>query len=423
MHVRSWAARALVVAIASGTGAARAENITIDEAVARALAGSPEIAQAAADVAVSEGSLQGARTLPFNPELSAVIGPSFGGGRKLFGNGKTLLDTEVSLSQTIEIGGKRGRRIDGAQARRGAARSLARWTRWEVSWEVRRAFHLALVARDRLATAREAESMAAEIKRATDERLRRGAGTELEVNVAAADAGRAARERLDAERHHAAAKVELAAAIGAPARADLEPVGTLPTFPDVEEPPDVLVARALARRPDLRAARAQRMAAEADVGLEDSLRVPDLTFSFTYGREEDVDLTREVLLVGLSVPLPLFNRNQGGRASARAELTKARIAERATGREVERQVRAARAAYRKAREAVLAFDRDVIEKLGENLSLARQSFQTGKIGLIEFNVVRRDLVETRLSYLDALEEAVQAWTTLELLIGEAEGSR
>jgi len=423
MHVRSWAARALVVAILSGGSAARGENISIDVAVARALTGSPAIAQAAADVAVSEGSLRGARALPFNPELGATFGPSFGGGRKLLGGGRTLVDLDVSLSQTIELGGKRGRRIDGAESRRRAARSLARWTRWQVRWDVQRAFYLALIARERLVTAREAETMAAEIKQAVDERLRRGAGTELEVNVAAADAGRAARERLDADRRHAGAKVELAAAIGASARADLEPVGPLPAFSDPDAETEALVAGALARRPDLRAVRAERGAAEADVELEDAQRVPDLTVSLTYGREEEADVTREVLLLGLAIPLPLFNRNQGGRATARAELTRARITELATRREIERQVRAARVAYQRARDAVRAFDRDVVEKLGDNLSLARESFQTGKIGLIEFNVVRRDLVETRLSYLDALEAAVEAWTTLELLAGEPEGSR
>jgi cobalt-zinc-cadmium efflux system outer membrane protein len=58
-----------------------------------------------------------------------------------------------------------------------------------------------------------------------------------------------------------------------------------------------------------------------------------------------------------------------------------------------------------------------VDRLGENLALARQALAAGKIGLLEFSIVRRDLVETRLAYLDALAEAVTARAALVAAIG------
>ena len=64
-----------------------------------------------------------------------------------------------------------------------------------------------------------------------------------------------------------------------------------------------------------------------------------------------------------------------------------------------------------------AFDRGVVDKLSENLALARESLRAGKIGLLEFNVVRRDLVETRRAFLDAMSEVVEARAALDAAAG------
>ena len=86
-------------------------------------------------------------------------------------------------------------------------------------------------------------------------------------------------------------------------------------------------------------------------------------------------------------------------------------------RSIEREARAAYAAYENARQAAEGFDREVVERLSENIDLARESFRAGKISLLEFNLLRRELVETRLSYLDAVVELVEARFALELAVG------
>ena len=379
--------------------------VTLEEALRRAAA-HPDIAIADADVRAAEGELVSARTLPYNPEVSVGLAPSkdeAGGAR----------DLDASLGQTIELGGKRSNRIKAATARRAAAQARFEWVRLQVTARARRAHLLALAAAERVKTAREAEGVADELRSAARERLDLGAGTQLEVNVAAAAAGRARGERLAAERLYRTARTELAAAIGLPGPEDLEPVGSLGSLarPLLDE--EALVERALAQRPDLTAVRQERAAAEAEVGLASALAVPDLTLGATYERSRDD--TR--FLVGVSLPIPFFNRNQGGRAVAGALRTRATVTEEAARQSVQRDVRGAFRALGLAREAVEGFDRDVVGSLGENVSLARESFRAGKISLFDFNLLRRDLVETQLAYLDALAELVEARYALELATG------
>ncbi len=407
--ILSGAAAALLGATSVVNGQGR--TITLEEALRDASERHPDIAAAAADVGVAEGELVRARTVPYNPELSAAFGGGASGEEGLsFGSGNA---PALSVGQTIEIGGKRGHRIRAAQARRGAAEARLDLARLGVRSRVHRAYFLAVAARERVATTRDGEAVAEELRTFAADRLRLGAGTQLEYNIAAAATGRARTERLTAQRRFREARAELGAAVFAPPGEDLEPSGTFPAFPDLPGDVEAFVTRALAQRADLRAARREREAAEREVALARALAVPDPTLAVDYERAPQ----DRKLLFGVTLPIPFFNRNQGGRAVARALEGRASIIEQATAIAIERDVRAAYSAYRTAREATQAFDREVIERLGENLDLARQSFQAGKISLLEYNFVRRDFVETRLSYLDALAALVETRQTLELAVG------
>jgi outer membrane protein, heavy metal efflux system len=407
--LQPWAARVLLAGLFAGAAPAAAETISVEEALGRAEDRNPDLKQLAADLQAARGGLLGARLVPFNPEVGVRAGPAFA-------DGQAPLGYDLSLSQTIELGGQRGHRVEGAQARVSAAELRLAYGRLQLAARVRRAYFLAIVARSRVSANREAEEVAADLKAAADDRARLGAGTQLEQNVASSVLGRARRDRHVAERRYREALTELATVTGTAAAVQPEPAdGPLPAFgpPTVGE--DEFVARALARRGDVAAAARERAGAEADVALAGSQSVPDVSLSAGYGRDA-IDRTNTVTF-GLAIPIPIFNQNQGGRAVASAALAKARIAEATAPREAERQARAALSSYRLAIDAVRGFDRDVVERLKENLDLARESVQSGKIGLLLFNSVRRDLVDTRLAYLDALSELVEARSALELTAG------
>jgi cobalt-zinc-cadmium efflux system outer membrane protein len=191
----------------------------------------------------------------------------------------------------------------------------------------------------------------------------------------------------------------------------------MPAFPAAPPDEDALVTAALGARGDVGAADRVRRARAAEVELADALATPDPELSVSWVRSAVED--SNAVVVGLRIEIPLWNRNQGKRAAARAVRSRATIELEALRGSVDREVRSSVRRYRAATEAVAAFDRQVVGTLAENLELARQTLAAGKLGLLEINNVRRDLVESQLTYLAAIAEAVEARAALERSIGRS----
>lgn len=394
---------ALATGITALPHAASADTISLAEALARAQA-RPDVAVAAADLDGARGERTQARLPFYNPELALAVGPRMAAGTVGVG-------FEASLGQVVELGGKRGARRAVAAAREDLAQvRLASSTRQArlAAWA---AFHLALVGAARVDSARALETLAVEVAAATATRQGLGGGTQLEVNLAAAEVGRARHDRVDAETRVDHDRAALATAIGARGDEAPEPSGPLPAFAAPAASLDALIAHARAERPELQAAAATVAAARADVDLADAVARPDLRLGVSYALERDVE-TAHVALVSAAITLPTRNRNQGARAAARARLRGATIESAWAGDEVEREVRVAYAAYVRAIAAVHGFDQDVNEHLTENLQLARDSLASGKLDYFQFNQVRRELFASRMAYLDAVAEAIAAQVAL-----------
>lgn len=371
---------------AASSAPAQAPGITLAEALQRSARLNPDIRIAEAEAGAARSMGRAARAWVYNPEVSAGLG-------RLRAADSSRRTGDIGLSQRFELGGKRGARIDAAEQRSAAADARLLRRREEVAGRVRRAFLLAQIARLRVGTAVEAEQVATQLRAAANERLQLGAGTRLDVNVAAAAASRERWARLRAERDLASALVLLSAEIGLPAAERPEPAGELVLLsPEIRGEPE-LIALALERRADLRAAAFEREAAAATLRLARRLAVPDPALSATRGQDEN-----RFFNFGLSLSLPLFNRGQTERADAAGFFERASIAADAHRQQVQREVQDALQAYTRALEAQGGFDRDVVERLSENLQLAEESFRAGKIGLLVFSTVRRDLVDARLAY-------------------------
>jgi cobalt-zinc-cadmium efflux system outer membrane protein len=405
--IRGGAAVAVCALLASRP--ASAETLTLAEALARAEQ-HPEVALAREDRALAAGERRQAGLVRHNPELTLAAGPSWAPG-------VTRYDLEGRLAQTIELGGKRARRlavaragVESADAALARSAAVARAT-------IRERFGRALVAGARLGVAREDAEVARATLDAARERLALGAATQTEVNVAVAAAGRATGAVRAAERDVLQTRAALAAAVGAAPTAELEPTGPLPRPTPLAAADDALVARALAARPELtlRAAAKRRASAELDAAGAEA--APDLTVAVAaaHSATEEID----AVLLELMLPLPLWNRGQGSRDAARAAVRRADTEEAVARREVERDVRLAARRYRLAAAAVAELDRDVGGALHENLELARAAMASGKIGLLELSAIRRDLVESQRAYLDAVDELVAAARDLEVALGGA----
>src|SRR5687767_14595006 len=99
---QKWAAWALCATCLVAPGRpARAEKVSLQQAIDRAERENPELAVGEVDVEIAAGELTGARRTPYNPELGVAVGPAFAGS-------ETYLDVQVSLDQSFELSGKRG---------------------------------------------------------------------------------------------------------------------------------------------------------------------------------------------------------------------------------------------------------------------------------------------------------------------------
>lgn len=384
----------------------RAEPITIDQALERA-AHRPSVEISTMFLDEARATARGAALPLYNPEVSGSAGPQFGAGTP-------SLQVQLGLSQTIERGGKRSARTQVAEAGTRGAEIARAVELLQARVEAWRAFERVIVMQDRLATRREVERLALALAAAMQNSVAAGGTTKLRVNVVVAEAGRATQERVTAEAAYAGAKAALAAAIGAAPNEQLEPRGPAADLPALPGKPDELVARALRDHPQIAASDNQLVAARARIADADARGTQDVTLGLGYAYAPDPDGAHAVI-ASLSLPLAYRNRNQGERAAARIGAKRVEVARSYQRVEVERAVRLAVENYQRARAAVAGFDREVTERLDDNLAAAQDAFAKGGLDFVELTTTQRDLIASRIAYLDARLALIDAWSVLALM--------
>ncbi len=271
-------------------GPATASPITVDQALQRAdsrpLVG---VANASAEEGAARRRASEPRCVQSRSSCGSA-GPRFVAGER-------SIAFDIGLGHTFELGGKR----DARRAWR------TRRSRWRTPRSLRRrhpgarieawrAFQVALVTRERVAMAKEAEQVAIQVATATTERQKVGFGTQLEINLTTAEVGRAKHDRLDAERKYDAAVADLARAIGASASESFEPDGQLVPPPALADDVNTSLRRAMKERPEARVARASTNVARAEIRAADAQAIPDLSIGVTYEYERDPDATAQTIL-------------------------------------------------------------------------------------------------------------------------------
>ena len=161
---------------------------------------------------------------------------------------------------------------------------------------------------------------------------------------------------------------------------------------------------AAAQRPDLRGLEAAIQEAEAEVRLGESLAKLDYGVGVRYAREEG----DQIIQGGLTVTLPMFSKGQEQRAVGTARAIRLRSELEAARTRAQLEVRAAFDAYGRRLAAVSVLEADAMAGLAENEQLTTRSFEVGQLGLPELLLIRREILDTRFQYLDALLEAALA---------------
>jgi len=382
---RTLVALLSLVLVGVPDAASAAPTLTLEEAVTTALRDHPTVTVARARIGEASGRLVGAETYPYNPELELE-----GGAR--VGSGQASGDFEVGLAQEIELGGQQGRREAVGEADLRAARADARGEMRRLVAAVHLAFADALEARAQLEVAQDEAALAGELLELARRRLQAGAGTQLDVNVASAELGRAELMVGAAIGALAEARAALAERLALPPGELPMPAGELAPEDGPIAPVAELIAAAQDNREDLRALAALEAAARARGELARAGAWPNLRVGVYAGREGGAET-----LIGarLSIPLPVVSRNQGGVAEADAALTRTRAERRAARLRVTREVVSAAERYRAELAALKALKERVVGTTAENLALLKKAFEAGKSDWTDVLVMQRALFDAR----------------------------
>lgn len=376
--------------------------LSLSSAIARAQEHNGELRVLALEVAALEARAAQAGALP-NPTLDYLReGKHEQGGA-----------ASVQLAIPLELGGKRGARVESALAElRVAAADLAAG-RLRVQAEVVAAFHEAYLAERRLALSAQTSASAQQSTRSATARVAAGKISPVEETRARLAEAGVQLEAITARRDLAEARIKLALLWGGDS-AEL----TRLAAPDLAlpHPPDqrALDAR-LAHAPQMQRAGADLDWRSAAVRLERAKRYPDV--SLIVGQKRDGPARERQAIFGLSVPLPLFDRNQGAIAEAERRVDQSR-AELDAGRQ-RLQALAMQAAAKLA--AALEQERLLREKVlpgGEhNLAAASKGFEAGKFSFLEVLDAQRTAFQAQAQHLKAMSEAHRAAADLATLIG------
>jgi outer membrane protein, heavy metal efflux system len=386
----------LCAAWSLSTGVAGAQNrpLMLPDVLARAREQAPRIAGARLTLGEAQGRLVGASLrLQANPQLDAAIGSRRSGDHR-------STDLELGLGQTFEPAARRSARIAAANAAiaQGSA-NVDEITRL-VLREAASAYYRALHAAERIRWLATTEELAVGVYQAADRRFRAGDIAILDINIARASLARTRAEREAAAASEALALGDLRQVLGIDG--DITVGGSL-RAPTTELNLSALLELAL-QRPELRQLEAAVREAEAEVQLGHSFSKPDYGFGVRYEREQQ----DQILFGGLTLTFPVFSKGQELRAVGSARATRLRAELDAARAGVQIEVQARVRSYERRLQAIRLLEMDALPGLDENETLVTRSFEVGQLGLPALLLIRREILDTRFQYLDALLEAALA---------------
>ena len=385
------------------------EPITLAQVLAAGRAESPAIAAARSreNAAAAAAGVAGRWPNPAIELRSENWGADVPGGLKK--------DSFATLTQTLELGGKRGARRGMAEAEAQNARAETFATTQTIEREIVSRYLDAVRLRDRTGILTAQRDALDELVRILERRVAEGLAPDAE------------RARLAAERTTVAIAATRAGVAADRAFLELQALAALPggvaaevlvrpaPIPVPTGDPAALATGAAAARPDVRTATARVERAERALRLENTLRIPDLTVNT--GLKRTLETNTGVLALGVS--LPLFDRRQVATSVARGALRAAELERDFVTRLAEADATAALRAAQRLAGAATGAAADLVEPATIARTAMRSAFDLGAADLLLVVDAERAFADARLLENDIHIEAVAAAIAARLALGEA----
>lgn len=406
--MRVW--RWLFAVFISFGSAVSAQPLTLQQALALAEEANPELRSARAAVAAAEGeSQEAAALLRQNPELS--VEQTRRTATDAEGLGVSFRESAVGISQAFEIGGQPAHRREAALHSLTAVRAAVESAKVRLHADVEGAFARVLLLQLRLAAEDRNLALVEEASGAVGKRVAAGEDTRLDGNLAVVEAERARNQVSTIREQLIAARAQLATILQLPPEQMPEVAGELAERIPPYRLEDLLASAG--RHPHLLALVEREEAARSRLNLERASVFPDVKVGVTSAREGPPELRERVTTLTFSMPLPLFNRNQGAIGRAVTERDQLQVERQAATRDGEAKVREQWARLESLQARLLRLTQSVLPKLDENLSLSTKAYRAGEIGILQLVLVNRQALDARRDYLEALGEFTQSRIALE----------
>jgi cobalt-zinc-cadmium efflux system outer membrane protein len=258
--------------------------------------------------------------------------------------------------------------------------------------------------------------------RLTEARVTQGATPALDADLLRVEVNRIDALKIDLETQLEIRLLELKSLIGLSPDEPLRLRGALEADASTVSE-DEAVSRALATRPDLLWARALVQQAAAKVKQAETEGRPDATVSASYERRDQgfglngltpagqlqrIQGIFHLATVGLSISLPVRNRNQGAVAAAIAQKEAAERTREYAELIAKREVAAAFLAQRTAGESLDIYRQGVRDQARQNLAVVRRAYELGRNQLLDVIAEQRRLIDVEMGYTEALNRQYQA---------------
>jgi outer membrane protein, heavy metal efflux system len=382
-------------------GVSLVDGLSEDEAIATALWNNAAFQSELASLGIARADLVEAGLLR-NPILSLFfpLGPK---------------QLEFTATWPLEVFWQRPRRVSAAKLNLEALAENLVQNGLDLVRDVRLTFADLASAQEHARLAAEAMRLSARLADLAQARLRAGDVSGLEASAARNDANRAEADASRLAQDVAAAEFRLRYRLGFEPQAPPFEI----SLPSSDGPREVgtiaeLVKQALAARPDLRAAEIVLEAATQRAGWEGSrwLSIAAMFDANGEGREGFESGP------GVLAEIPLFNRNQGGRARADAEIKRAALHYVSLRHQIVQEVQTALTQFLQARSAVDAWNNRILPSLEEAVQRSEKAYAAGEVSYIFVLENTRQLVEARLRKVEASADVRRGLAQLERSTGK-----
>lgn len=400
-----------VTAALLASASAGDRSLSLNEANARALEQHPSLAVFDSDRRLADAKILSALAIP-NPEVEFETEDVLGSGEY---EGFQSAVYNLGLSQLLELGGKRRQRAAVARSARESEDLRFESARREVMLETTRRFVAALAAQDAEGTAGQNLAIANETVASVKGMQEGGRGSALDVGQSELGL-REAQLQLESARSRTTLARQQLASLWGDSTPDFDRVAGKLTTPREKLPPVETLDELLDDHPLMAMARSGISTAKRELTLQERLRQPDMSLGLAWRRDTTVD--DNAVVINVSLPLPLWNRNEGGIAEAEAGIARSEALVSQARRELSATLAEAFVRLEIARSQYQLVADRMLPSAIKHHEAVTEGHRLGRISYLELLEARRALTEVRGQRIEMLSGYHEARVEIEALTGK-----